>query len=227
MKYFKYITSTILAVIAALSIPSVFIYSNVISSYLDKFLQLEIAPVLTGGEVIARISDPVADDYGEGNLIYPGHRDFSKKGILDIVRYTVHAPLADSVWSNLPAYWQIDITFLEVDPDDNNRLNQAVVHLYIDLDGKQSGSVGTLLPRCELVTFDPEHPWDLMIHVDGQNEKGTLYNSKGDKIDSVDVYFLPEKKTVILRIPLRTETIEKVLDGRDTYHYVMVDAWDP
>lgn len=207
-----------------------FIYSGQITRVIDKVLKLRINPDFTGGETLARFNDPLFDDDGAGGLTYPLHPAFAPEGLLDLVAYTVKAPVRDAKWGTLPSLWQIEISLNVVSNAFRSPLpfSQAVIHIYIDVDGAQSGSTGTAYPRCELVTFDPRHPWDYFVEIDGFEATlaALVLSADGTYTDRAPVYFSAGNNTVSVQIPLSDPNLKRVLDGRDTYHYVFVGACD-
>lgn len=220
---------TILGIVWAFLLPQTFIYSGILTKFLDSFMHLRINPRFTGGEVISTFLDPLGDDTGDGRLTYPTQAAFDQKGTLDLVRYTVHKPLPNANWNELTALWQLELTFDKVgNPFDARKgFSHPSIHIYIDLDGTNSGSLRTFNPRSEMVEFDENHPWDLMVNVNGFDEDGKIVSADKTYSNKVKVYFSELLKTVIIQIPLTDPIINRALDGRPTYHYVLIGAYDP
>jgi carbohydrate-binding DOMON domain-containing protein len=217
-----------IALFIVLLIPYTYIYQGSIREVLDGVLHLKADPVFSGGEVMVKFMDPVGDDYGEGTLTYPGHQGFNGKGFLDVVRYTIYEPVVNARWSNELDFWQLAVTFANVGNPFDAPLgfSHPVIHVYIDIDGDRGGSTDTVFPRAELVAFDNTHPWDFMVHIDGYSGSGTIISYDKTFKRPVSIIYVEEKKTVYARILLEDKRLKQVLDGRATYHYVLVGAYD-
>jgi tetratricopeptide (TPR) repeat protein len=229
MKGLKYLLVAIFIAILSLYIKNIFMYFyNPMQRLIANGLKLEVNPDFSGGKEIVRFMDNMGDDYGEGTLNYPRHPAFKGKGYLDVVRYIVYEPLTNFSWSEDRDFWQLGLTFVNVSNafDTIYDFSHPVIHIYIDIDGEEGGSTETFYPRSELVKFDKEHPWDFMVEIDGHHEFGKVFSWDRKIEDKVRIYSVPEKKTVYARILLNNDRIKKVLDGRPTYHYVLVGAYD-
>ncbi len=229
MKDVARILIVLLALSFAVMVPLSFIYGDFLARNLTSALNLHVDERFTGGKVRARFLDTVGDDHGEGGLVYPGHRGYSHEGVLDLVRYTVYEPITDAPWSSEKDFWQLALTFAEMKNslDTVMPFSHPVVLIYIDINGKESGSSRTFVPRAELVEFDREHPWDIFIRLDGYSEKASMYNPERREPVSLPVFVVEESNTIYLRLPLSEGNLKSLLDGRDTFHYVMVGACDP
>lgn len=228
MKSVKYLFTAIFLVVVTFLIPMTFIFSDLIITGLDKVLHLKINPNYSGGDIISCFMDEIGDDYGEGELTYPLHPDFKGKGYLDIIRYNVHKPVINASWAEDKDFWQLSFTFANMSSVETvHNFSHQVIHVYIDIDGKKGGSAETAFPMSELVRFDEEHPWDFMVSIDGYHKFGKLISYDKTIKEKVRVYSILEKKTIYARILLNNERIKEVLDGRTTYHYVLVGCYDP
>ncbi|MCP4158289.1 MAG: hypothetical protein GY757_61890 [bacterium] len=218
----------VIAAVAAFLLPYSFIKQGVIRTSLDNVLHLKADPVFMGGGVKTKFMDAMGDDYGEGSLTYPRHQAFKEKGLLDMVRYTVHEPVTNGRWCGDIDFWQLAITVAKTgNPFEAiNGFSLPVFHIYIDIDGTKGGSTETAEARAELVTFDEAHPWDFMVHVDGYKESGTVVSFDGTYNKPVKVIYSKEKKTIYIRLMLEDKKLKQVLDGRPTYHYVLAGAYD-
>ncbi|MDH4197842.1 MAG: hypothetical protein OEW05_10570, partial [Candidatus Aminicenantes bacterium] len=194
-------------------------------------LKIEVDPRYSGGEVLAKFLDPMEDDRGEGSLVYPDLPAFQGKRVLDIVKYVVHRPVLNVAGGDSPDFWQMDVSFAETANPLNAPLGFSlpVVHIYIDVDGTEGGSTRTAHSDAELVGFDPQHPWDYLIHIDGfaGDKKGYIVSFDQAYKRPVEVFFIEETKTIHARVELNNPGIKRILDGRPTYHYVVVGAFDP
>ncbi len=210
-------------------IPLFFINMNIIIAGVDSVLHLKPNPGFSGGSVMARFINRVGNDTGSGTLTYPGSPAFTS-GTLDLIAYTVYEPVINAPWNpdGGKDYWQLGFTFEEMTNTTGSvfDFSQPAIHVYINIDERKQGSTDTALPRCEMVTFDTNHPWDFMIMVDGHHKKGKLVSFDGTIRKDIAVYCLPEKKTVYARIPLDNPLTKKVLEGMPTYHYVLIGAYD-
>jgi len=230
MKTFFFIMITIWAAVSALLIPQVFIHSTFIKHQLDKVLHLEVDPAFSGGREIAHFLDPVNDDYGEGCLSYPKHKAYThKSGLLDLVKYSVYKPQTNARWSSEVDYIQVSFTFAKVNNDleSIHGFSHPIIHLYLDVDGKRGGKTETAFSRCELVRFDENHPWDFLIIIHGFHKSAKIISDDGMYQDRATIFADSEKKTLKVRIPLVYPKLKQILDGRNTYHYVLVGAYDP
>lgn len=221
------------ALVAAFYVPNVYIKMGQVRGVMDDMLHLEVDPVFSGGRVLAKFMDPAGDDSGEGGLVYPLHASFrgenGGKGYLDVVRYTVYQPVTNGRWSNEIDYWQMALTFAGTGNPLNAKrgFSHPVIHIYIDIDGDKGGSTETFFPRAELVTFDEKHPWDFMVHIDGFSDESFIVSHDKKFKEPVALFFVKEKRTVYVRILLENKTLKNILDGRTTWHYVVVGAYDP
>jgi tetratricopeptide (TPR) repeat protein len=232
MRKILYIIIPLVALYAAFMLPFTYIKQGSIRQTLDRALHLKVDPVFSGGDVLAKFMDPVNDDYGEGTLTYPTHRgyrgDFSGKGYLDVVRYTVYRPVVNSRWSDESDFWQLAVTFGNTgNPFDAPLgLSHPVIHIYIDMDGDKGGSTETFQSGVEKVAFDKKHPWDFMLHIDGYHRQGTIVSHDKSLKESVNLIYVKEKKTIYARISLNHPRLKQILEGKPTYHYVLVGSYD-
>jgi hypothetical protein len=230
MKKILYLFGVLNAVLTTILIPQGFIHRDFLIANLDQLIHLKVDPRFSGGEIIGRFMDRIGDDHGEGGLTYPLHPAYlDTEGCLDLVRYTVYEPLTNAPWSDEDDYWQFAFTFSNMGNQMGSLLgfSHPVIHLYIDIDGKEGGSLETADPRSSLVRFDEEHPWDFFIHIDGFHEYGTIRSYDGLVEEPVIIYVAEEKKTIVARVLLTNERIKQVLDRRTTFHYVLIGAYDP
>jgi tetratricopeptide (TPR) repeat protein len=229
MKDLARILITLLALSFVVMVPISFIYGDFLARNLTSALNLHVDERFTGGKVRARFLDPLGDDHGEGGLTYPRHRDYGHEGVLDLVRYTVYEPITDAPWSREKDFWQLSVTFAEMKNtlDTVMPFSHPVVLIYIDIDGAASGSTRTFVPRAELVEFHRDHPWDIFIRVDGYSDKASMYTPEGGEPVALPVFVVEESNTIYIRLPLAEANLKRLLDGRDTFHYVMVGAGDP
>ncbi len=219
------------ALMVAAALPFPYMFMGPIMDGVEKTLRIEVDPRYAGGEVLAKFLDPMDDDHGEGALVYPDLPSFQGKKVLDIVRYTVRRPVLNTAAGESPDFWQLDVAFAESANPLNAPLGFSlpVIHIYIDVDGKESGSTQTAQPDAELVAFDSRHPWDYAIHVDGfsGDKKGRIVSADQAYKRPVEVFFLENSRTMAVRIELDDPGIKRILDGRPTYHYIVVGAFDP
>jgi len=231
MKNIAKIIIPLAALAVATALPFPFMFMGPLMDGVQKTLRIEVDPRFSGGEVLAKFLDPMDDDRGEGGLVYPDLPAFRGKKVLDIVRYTVRRPVLNTAGGDSPGYWQMDVTLAETGNPLNAPLGFSlpVVHIYIDVDGTEGGSTRTAQADAELVSFDPAHPWDYLIHIDGFAGDGKGYIVSFDRAYKrpVEVFFVADTKTIHARVELDDPGIKRILDGRPTYHYVVVGAFDP
>ena len=208
----------IFLVIALIGTSAFFIYSDVIERAFQSIAKLETDPAFTGGRVAEVFYDPVGDDHGFGGLQYSSHPDFIP-GSLDLVRYTVHEPVYNAKWSDLPDYWQLDLSFSAKGNQVRN------IRIYIDADGDGKGKA---LPRDEMaegVTFDPSAPWDYVVAVQGL--KGNLFSAEGKFSEPLFVISRNHDKDIVIRIPLSDRRLNGLFTVNQTAQYLCVGGWTP
>ncbi len=231
MKNIAKILIPLAALVLAALLPFPYMFQGPLLDRMGKVVRIEVDPRFAGGDVQSRFLDPMDDDHGEGGLLYPDLPAFQGRRVLDIVRYSVHRPVLNTAAGDAPDFWQLDVTFAEVADPLKAPLGFSlpVIHIYIDLDGKEGGSTRTAEADAERVAFDPGHPWDYLIHVDGfaGDRKGYIVSFDRAYRRPVEVFFVEKTKTVHLRVGLDDPGIKRILDGRPTYHYVVVGAFDP
>ncbi len=231
MKNIAKIIVPLAALVVAAAMPLPFMFMGPLMEGVENGLGLTVDPRYSGGEILARFLDPMDDDRGEGGLVYPDLPAFQGKKVLDIVRYTVHRPVLSAPGGDAPDFWQLDVAFAETANPMNAPLGFSlpVVHIYIDVDGTEGGGMRTAREDAEMVAFNPNHPWDYMIHIDGfaGDGKGSIVSFDGDYKRPVEIYFVEGSKTLHARVPLDDPGIKGILDGRPTYHYVFAGAFDP
>jgi hypothetical protein len=227
VKRIRSILTVVLAAVTVLAVPMSFVFGSVLQSGLAGLLRIKVSPVFAGGEELARFRDPVGDDTGAGSLSYPLHPGFDGAHGLDLVRYTVFRPQVGAAWSDPWDFWQLSLTMADLRPDDGAAgFAGPVVDIYIGL-GEPGGSTETVSSRAELVSFDPSHPWNLMLRIDGGHRKARLRSADGGIDEDILLVVNREKKSLTVRLPLDRPLVAKVLDGRPTWHYVLVGAYDP
>jgi tetratricopeptide (TPR) repeat protein len=231
MKSIAKIIIPLAALAVAATLPLPYMFMGPLMDGVEKTLRIEVDPRYSGGEVLAKFLDPMDDDCGEGGLVYPDLPALQGKRVLDIVRYTVRRPVLNTAGGDSPDFWQMDVGFAETVNSLNAPLGFSlpVIHIYIDVDGTGGGSTQTVHPDAELVSFDPAHPWDYLIHVDGfaGDRKGYIVSLDQTYKRPVEVFFVQDAKTIHVRVELDDPGIKRILDGRPTYHYVVVGAFDP
>jgi tetratricopeptide (TPR) repeat protein len=231
MKNIAKIIIPLAALVVASALPMAYMFMGPLMEGIEKGLGIKVDPRYSGGEVLAKFLDPMDDDRGEGGLVYPDLPGFRGERILDVVRYTVRRPVLNTASGDSPDFWQMDVAFAEIENFLNAPLGFSlpVVHIYIDVDGTEGGATRTAREDAELVAFDPAHPWDYLIHVDGfaGDRKGSIVSFDGAYKRPVKVFFVERTKTLHVRVELDDPGIKRILDGRPTYHYVVVGAFDP
>lgn len=227
MRRFPSILTVVLAVVTIFTVPMSFVFGSVLQSGLAGLLRIKVNPVFAGGEELARFRDPVGDDAGAGSLTYPLHPSFDGVRSLDLVRYTVFRPQVGAVWSESSDFWQLSATLADLPSDDGAAgFAGPVVEFYIGLN-EPGGSTETAASRAELVAFDAAHPWNLMVRIDGGHKRARLRSADGSIDEDIMLVVNHEKKSLTVRLPLDRPLLATVLDGRSTWHYVLVGAYDP
>ena len=223
------------AVVSLFAVPLIFILSDgLLSGLFDSVLHLKVDPRLSGGPALTTFYDPAGDDRGEGDLVYPSSERFMP-GSLDLQKYVVYAPQVNALWSPERDFWQLGITLGSLPNPDGapSGFSLPSIRIYIGTGAPHAGSAGgakappradTLRPRAELVSFSKG--WDLAIEIDGWRPEARVVTASGVE-RSARLLVVPERRTLWLRLPLDLPETERVLDGRPTWHYVLVGASDP
>ena len=223
------IFKSLLLVAVAASVPVVFINSSYIAGRFAAILRLNVSPELSGGKVLAQFSAPLDDDDGPGGYEYPLGGAY-EKGELDITGYTVRSPIARPAWHANGAFWQLELTFAKATPNGlaGGGFRAPAVHIYIGIDGAASGSTESAFGEGELVRFDPAHPWDYAVSVDGWSPSGEIKSADGSYSAAVDTTWNARLRRLTLRIGLdkAPALLSSVLAGKETWHYVLVGAYD-
>jgi tetratricopeptide (TPR) repeat protein len=213
-----YVHAVLIAAVALVGVTSYMMYYDIIGRTLQSVLRLKTDPAFIGGEVAAVFYDPVGDDHGFGGLTYPVHKDFTP-GSLDLVRYTVHQPVFNARWSDLPDYWQLDLAFSA--PSENCRN----IRIYIDADGDGKGSKVTKDELAEGVEFNSSFPWDFVLSV--RNDSGILESQDGTISVPLTVMPSRSRKELTVRVPLADRNLQRLYLVPETRHYVLVGGWNP
>jgi hypothetical protein len=229
MKTIMDIVLKAIAIVSFFSIPIGFIFSgSAITAGLQALLKLKVDPRFNGGTEMARVYDPTGDDNGDGRLGYPRGPLFQARGIFDLVKYTVFQPELDAAWSDQRQFWQLAVTLLRFENPHQapNGFSLCSIRIYIDTGGG-SGSTETAVPRAELVSFDPAAPWDVMVEIDGWHASAIMRTADGKIQRPVPIIAVPDQRTVYVRLPMDIPQVTRILDGRQTRHYVLVCGYDP
>ncbi|MFN3412249.1 MAG: glucodextranase DOMON-like domain-containing protein, partial [Exilispira sp.] len=242
-----------IAFIIVFSIPAWFIFSaGLIEPFFDKILKVRVDPSTSGGIIICRFYDDPYDDYGDGTYQYPLHEYFTESNICDIISYEVYRPLIDSSVSDPIAFWQVAVTFSKfINPFQNEgEYSNIQIAIYIDIDKTENGSNSTFYENAEYVEFPEDYAPDIMILANGlkKDTAKLFYRSdivKKYNLDSINkntdnfksyekeyakdikAIFVKEQNKIYFQIPLDNKFIQKVLDGRQTYHWVFSGFYDP
>lgn len=220
---------SVLPLIGAVSLPMYFVYSDFISAKLADLLRLEPEPSLAGGRPLASFPDPLGDAQGSGSLEPPLGLG-AAPGELDLVGYSVREPISRPVWSGSHPFWQLELRFAQAVPLGfaDAGFRAPATHVYIDIDGAESGSVDSAFGEGELVAFDPGHPWDYVVSANGHAPEAEIRSADGAYRAGVEQLWDSESSTLILRVRLdrAPPLLASILSGRSTAHYVLVGAYD-
>lgn len=245
LKQLKKYIIIILALIIVLSVPFWFIMSSsTIEPAFAKILKIRVDPAISGGSIIAKFYDDSMDDYGDGSYQYPLHESFNDNNICDIISYEVYRPILDNGLTNPLALWQIAVSFSNLINPLNNEggFSNIQLAIYIDIDGAEDGSNKTYFENAEYVEFPEYNAWDIAIFANGTKlDKALIFYSydiskkfdlkgykdkdlkKGKEIRAI---FVKEQNKIYFQIPLDNKFIQKILDGRKTYHWVFAGFYD-
>lgn len=247
-KIFKFILIST-AFIIVFSIPAWFIFSaSILEPLFDKILQVKVDPAISGGIIISKFYDDTYDDNGDGTYQYPLHENFTESNICDIISYEVYRPVLDNGLEEPLAYWQVAVSFSKlINPFQNEGgYSNIQIAIYIDIDKTENGSNYTFYENAEYIEFPSDYGWDIMILANGlKKDMAKLFysddivkkfklininnNSKNyEKEYSKDIraIFVKEQNKIYFQIPLDNKFIQKVLDGRQTFHWVFSGLYD-
>jgi len=220
---------TILAVTLVFTIPFWFIFSNsLLEPLFAKILQIRHDPSMSGGPLIASFYDETNDDNGDGSYEYPYHDLFSEKNLSDIIGYEVYRPLIE------PPIWQVAIILSKIPNIYNweSGISGIQIAVFIDIDSKDDIDSENFPIQFEQykdlnLSFQKNNKPNFMILIDGlKRDKAKLIFNDGE-IFFIDMILLESEKKIYLQIPLNIRNIQKILDGRETYHYVFSSIQDP
>ncbi len=196
----------------------IFTMTGFFQTLATQFLGAHVDERYAGGPVAAKFRDMALDDNGGGDFTYPLAEAFQSARVLDLLGFTVHKPNTGSIiFMEERFFWQFDYTFASLGP--------AVIRHYISIDSSEGSSTESP-DGAEGLSFDPGHPWSWMIEIDVEGGKATAVNAAGDIEKNCTVYRVEERNTVLVRLSLDLPGVVKVLDGRSTWHYVVVGGWD-
>ncbi|MFP4365340.1 MAG: glucodextranase DOMON-like domain-containing protein [Spirochaetia bacterium] len=215
------VLKTLIGIFIAMIVPLGFVFSTVLPGMITANFDLTVDPSYSGGRAIVQVYDDFNDDNGAGSLTYPLHERFAAEGTMDLVRYSVYRPQTLAPWSDEGSYWQLGLTFREV--DEEAPFSQQIISIYIDL--APGGSTETPNPRAQMVRFSPAHAWDLEITIVPDREAARITSFDNSFETEGTVYRIPEDNSIFVRLPLEG-MITNVLDGRETAHYLMVGGYD-
>lgn len=237
----------LLTIFSVISIPLWFIFSSQFFEPLfAKALKIKIDPSISGGVIISKIYDDTYDDKGDGSYQYPLHEYYNEQNISDLTFYEVYRPILSNSASEGFAYWQISVGLSKfINPFNFNSGFSAIqIAIYIDIDGNVNGSNSTYFENAEYIKFPNQYAWDIMILENGiDNDSSNLYYSK-DLVEKYNIkdknkdydpnkglkirkIFVEQQNKIYFQIPLTNKFIQKILDGRKTYHWVFVGLYDP
>jgi hypothetical protein len=202
--------------------PMLFMSTDGFAGLLGGIFGASVDERYAGGPVLASFRDPVNDDAGSGGLPYPKAADNADSAgsapgrFLDLVGFAVREPVtAPVIFIPERGFWQFDYSLSSLGP--------AAIHHFIDVDGP-GGRVDS--PAGEVAAFDPAHAWDFMVEVDVARGKAWLSDAAGSYRKEAVIYKMADEERIVVRVPLFDSGIEPILDGRSTWHYVVVGAWD-
>lgn len=110
----------------------------------------------------------------------------------DLLYYTVHRPVFNARWQKSADYWQIDFALKEY------AVKEKEVLIYIGLENETSR--------------------DFTVHIFG--DKGKVYDSDGNFIYDIELYYENNGEVLKIRIPLADKRLQKVFLAKETYHQV-------
>jgi len=206
---------------ALFMVPFSFYMSSMFQQSFHNLLKLQVDPRFKGGTLMAVVPDPYKDDHGGGQLVYPEHQSF-KPGTADILEYQVYQPQLDAPWSEQSHYWQLAILTAAFSEDHA----QSLFRIYLDLDESESDPSIDISDDEAGVLLDRLHGWDYKITVIPLEEKVLLENPRGDLLETLSLLKNAEQQRYIIRLPLKYG-LERVLDGRPTYHLLISGFYDP
>ncbi|HPC38837.1 MAG TPA: glucodextranase DOMON-like domain-containing protein [Exilispira sp.] len=229
----------LIGTIIVFSIPLWFIMSGqVLEPIFAKIINIRLDHSISGGPIISKFYDETFDDYADGSYQYPLHKSFIEENICDLTTYEVYRPILDNGLNNPLGLWQVAVGLSKfINPLKNEGgFSNIQISIYIDIDGNENGSTKTYFEDAEYIGFESVYGWDLMIIINGlKKDKATLYYSN-DIVDKANIYglknydkdkgkeiraiYVDKHNKIYVQIPLDNKFIQRILDGRKTYHWV-------
>ncbi|MBO8126981.1 MAG: hypothetical protein H0Z38_07075 [Firmicutes bacterium] len=124
--------------------------------------------------LIFTMTDPVGDDFGPGNYIYPQHLSFEPhKDLLDLLAFRV-------IHKGEVAWYELDFGLIKNPWQAPEGFFHQRVDIYID----SRDGYGRLLPANPgaNVTFAREYPWDMWIRIAPWGGSKAYFLEKDDKL---------------------------------------------
>lgn len=169
-------------------------------------VMVRIPEAITGGE-IAFFDDPLGDDYGFGEYVYPKNDAFKPfKGLWDIDNMRI-------IENENSLVFQLSFPEMTDPWNAPKGFSHKLINIYID--SIKGGRTDTFAPGAR-VSFSEEHPWDYFIKAAGWPSYGqVLAKADGDIIpEAVQVEADPGEK--LINIILKKDAI-KVTDEIAVY----------
>jgi len=147
--------------------------------------------------------------------------------------YSVYEPMIKYIpWITDNYFWQLELRFIPKKilfkkrhfkslPDIN--LSEGKVLIYIDMDGQIGGSTSDSIGN-KKISFPENHPWDLKLIIDVTTKKGSIVSFDKSYRENLEILTFEDSRyldALFVRINLNSPVVNKIIDGRDTWHYVM------
>ena len=234
------IVVTFISLPLVFSIPFWFIFSNsLIEPLFANILNIRHEPSMAGGPLLQTFYDETDDDNGDGSYEYPYHEIFSEKNLCDIIGYEVYRPLIE------PSIWQLAVILKKIPNIYNfeSDLSGIQIAIFVDIDSNSNEQIidinstnnkkflkirGQFDKYEDLnISFPESNKPDFMILIDGAKKEKAKLLFKDGEVNYIDMIIVKEQNKIYIQIPLIYKEIQKILDGRATYHWVFASLSDP
>ncbi len=152
----------------------VLVLSLLLFGYFRGQSALVTTPEMAGETVVFSMTDPVGDDGGPGDYIYPQHPSFEPhRSLLDLLAFRV-------INKGEVAWYELDFGLITNPWQAPEGFFHQRVDIYIDSRDKW-GRVLPANPGAN-VTFAPEYPWDIWIRIAPWGGTKAYFLEKDDKL---------------------------------------------
>lgn len=215
LKVSQWIPMVIIALSLFIGVPLFLLNYEVMSNALQYVFKVKNDSSFSGGKVAAVCYDPVGDDFGYGELLYPANN--VSPGSLDLVRYTVHQPVLFSRGPGWRSYWQLDFSFRAPGTGRN-------IKVYFGEFDAENGSASTQVEFAENVEFTPSAPWQFVLSI--RDDSGIIESYDRSFKRNLKVFSSRSGTDIYARISLADTELKFLKTLPSLNQYVLVGAFD-